>query len=69
MGVHDGSSRATPMRPMVYLPALRLSAIVSMFAVGRDHENACEQVKIRNIPHIEFLDDRQRRISLMVNTR
>ena len=40
-----------------------------MFAVGRGDENTREQIEIRNIPHIEFLDDRQRRVSLMVDTR
>jgi len=42
---------------------------VSMFTVNRDRENVSEEVKVRNLPHIEFLEDRQGRVSYTVNTR
>ena len=37
-------------------PSCSSSPMVPKFAVGRGHENASEQVKIKTIPHIEFLE-------------
>ena len=57
--IQGRSLRTTSTRPMT--PSCSSSPMVPMFAVDRGHENASEQVKIKTIPHIEFLDDRQYR--------
>ena len=40
-----------------------------MFTVNHDHEYVSEAIKVGNLPHIEFLDGRQGRVSYTVNTR
>jgi len=40
-----------------------------MLAVDSEHEKDPGEAKIGNLPHIEFLDECQGRISCEVNTR